>query len=74
MSRRFGNELDREEAGRLPVDPGLCASCTQLRILTSRTSAFVRCGKAEEDGRFPRYPPLPVVQCAGYERVGGLEG
>lgn len=66
-TRKHGNEQGREALDRLPVHPGLCASCVHLRILTSRRSAFARCGKAEEDDRFLRYPPLPVVECAGYD-------
>ncbi|HXU45843.1 MAG TPA: hypothetical protein VN783_09970 [Thermoanaerobaculia bacterium] len=56
---------------RLPTHPGLCADCRHLRLLASRRSVFVRCGKAEEDERFPRYPALPVRECAGYEREAG---
>jgi hypothetical protein len=26
----------------------------------------VRCGLADTDPRFPRYPPLPVRNCDGY--------
>lgn len=25
------------------------------------------CGLAKEDPRFPRYPALPVLSCAGFE-------
>lgn len=52
---------------RLTADPGLCGTCRHLRLLASARSVFVRCGKAETDPAFPRYPPLPVVRCAGYE-------
>jgi hypothetical protein len=54
-------------APRLAVDPGLCARCVHLLMLTSPRSAFVRCGLADTDPRFPRYPRLPVLSCAGYE-------
>lgn len=52
---------------RLPVKPGLCETCVHLRLLASRTSVFVRCGLAETDPAFPRYPSIPVLRCAGYE-------
>jgi hypothetical protein len=45
---------------------GLCATCEHLRVLASKTSVFVRCGLAETDSRFPKYPPLPVRACEGY--------
>ncbi len=53
------------EAG---VRAGLCETCRHARVLTSRTSLFLRCGRAETDPRFPRYPPLPVVACRGWQR------
>jgi hypothetical protein len=52
----------------LSTPAGLCATCEHLRLQASKTSVFVRCGLAEVDSRFPKYPPLPVVVCGGYER------
>lgn len=46
---------------------GLCARCEHLRLLASKSSVFVRCGRAEEDPRFTRYPGLPVHACPGYQ-------
>jgi len=53
-----------------PADPvGLCPSCRFVDIvISSRGSVFYRCTLADTDPRFRRYPVLPVVQCAGYER------
>ncbi|HVS03181.1 MAG TPA: hypothetical protein VMT16_10470 [Thermoanaerobaculia bacterium] len=56
------------EVGELPLPPGLCADCRHLRLVRSQRSTFVRCAMAEVDRRFPRYPRLPVLECAGYER------
>lgn len=53
--------------GRLGASPGLCARCLHLRLLASPRSVFVRCGKAEADPRFSRYPGLPVRECPGFE-------
>lgn len=53
----------------LAVHPGLCATCVHLRLLASKRSVFVRCGLAETDPRFLRYPPLPVRACPGYREV-----
>jgi hypothetical protein len=54
---------------RLTVEPGLCRACENLRLLASPRSVFVRCGLAETDPAFPRYPPLPVLSCPGYRRI-----
>jgi hypothetical protein len=56
----------RRLLARLPLHPGLCAGCAHLKLLASARSVFVRCGLAATDPAFPRYPPLPVVRCAGY--------
>ena len=60
--------MSQQSSGRpaLPVAAGLCATCLHLRVQASKTSVFVRCGLAEVDSRFPKYPPLPVVVCGGY--------
>ncbi len=51
---------------------GLCETCAWVRIATNRRgSVFYRCLRADTDPpdpRFVRYPPLPVLQCPGYER------
>jgi len=39
-----------------------------MRSVTNRRgSTFFRCGRADTDPSFPRYPPLPVLECRGYE-------
>jgi hypothetical protein len=58
------------------VEPGLCASCLHARRVQSRRgSVFRLCSLSHTDARFPRYPRLPVLRCAGYERTlgGGAE-
>ena len=48
-------------------DPGLCARCLHARAITSgKGSTFWLCGKSAEDSRFPKYPRLPVLRCAGF--------
>jgi hypothetical protein len=59
---------------RLAVQPGLCASCVHLRLLASPRSVFVRCGLADSDPAFPRYPALPVLGCAGFRRLAAPAG
>lgn len=67
--RRPVSPEERRALDRLPTPAGLCASCDHLRLLASRRSLFVRCGLADADPAFPRYPPLPVVACRGYLRA-----
>jgi len=54
------------------ADPaGLCASCVHAKIITSsRGSVFYLCQLAFIDPRFPKYPPLPVLACDGYQPAG----
>jgi hypothetical protein len=53
---------------------GLCLTCRWMRSVTNRRgSTFFRCGRADTDPAFPRYPPLPVLQCAGYESAGTID-
>jgi len=48
---------------------GLCLSCRWMRAVTTRRgSTFYRCGRADTDPRFARYPALPMRQCVGYEQ------
>lgn len=51
---------------------GLCAACTNARtVVSGRGSAFWMCELAATDPRFRKYPPLPVVECAGFEAKPG---
>lgn len=71
MTRRAGRP-DEEDLARLErsgAPAGLCATCRHAGLLASRSSLFLRCGMAELDPSFPRYPRLPVLACRGYERL-----
>ncbi|MEX2611542.1 MAG: hypothetical protein WEA24_16585, partial [Gemmatimonadota bacterium] len=53
--------------GREWPQPGLCAGCDHARVVATRTgSRFWLCGLSRDDERFPRYPRLPVLRCAGF--------
>jgi hypothetical protein len=67
--QRTASPEERRRVAELAVPAGLCATCEHLRVLASR-SVFVRCGLAETDPRFAKYPPLPVRACGGYRPVG----
>lgn len=50
------------------VIPGLCAACAFARLIDSGRSTFSLCERALTDPRFLKYPPLPVLSCAGYQQ------
>ena len=47
---------------------GLCRMCRHARPVTTPRSTFWMCGLAATDPRFEKYPRLPMLACAGYER------
>lgn len=50
------------------MDAGLCDCCQFQKIVRSEEGLiFSLCCQSELDGRYPRYPRLPVYQCVGYE-------
>ena len=52
-------------------DFGLCDSCVHQRLVRSgRGSVFSLCRLAASDPRFPKYPRVPVLECAGFEERG----
>ena len=53
-----------------PPNAGLCALCDHAIVRpTRRGTVYLRCGRAADDSRFPRYPTLPVRACPGFERA-----
>ena len=57
------------------MSAGLCDTCIHQRVIkNTRGSTFSLCQRSKtEPERFPRYPRLPVTQCAGYERRSPTE-
>ena len=54
------------------TNPGLCGHCVNARIIESRRgSRFYMCELSKVDPAFPKYPPLPVLECSGYRPVAG---
>jgi len=47
---------------------GLCATCRHCRIVQAARSTFHLCTRSFTDRRFPKYPPLPVLRCIGFEK------
>lgn len=55
-------------------DAGLCDSCRHCKETSSpRGSVFRLCLLHETDARFAKYPRLPVIRCAGYEKKMNAE-
>ena len=53
------------------MNAGLCNTCVHQRVVkNTRGSTFSLCERSKtEPERYPRYPRLPVADCAGYARV-----
>jgi hypothetical protein len=50
-----------------PPNAGLCTTCRHRHIVESRRSTFLLCRRGLTDPAYRKYPPLPVVACAGFE-------
>jgi hypothetical protein len=54
---------------------GLCATCHHSRTVEARSGSDFRfCSKAKTELSYPKYPPLPVTRCAGYEQSSVFNG
>ena len=50
---------------------GQCRDCLHHRVTGNRKgSLFYLCGRSKGEPRFRKYPPLPVLDCEGYEPGG----
>jgi hypothetical protein len=55
-----------------PPTPGLCASCRHQKLIgNTRGSRFSMCLLSKSDSSYPKYPRIPVLECAGYRRREG---
>jgi hypothetical protein len=55
------------------VNGGLCDSCEHQKLVRNRRgSTFSMCLRHRtEPERYPKYPRLPVRECAGHSTVSG---
>jgi hypothetical protein len=37
------------------------------KVTSDRGSEFYRCELHQTNPNFPKYPPLPVIRCSGYD-------
>lgn len=50
----------------------LCQRCSLVRVIESaKGSVFLQCTLAKTDERFSKYPPQPVLRCAGFQAESG---
>jgi hypothetical protein len=51
------------------MNAGLCDTCVHQRVVkNTRGSSFSLCQRSKtEPERYPRYPRVPVTECAGHE-------
>jgi hypothetical protein len=58
----------------MTAPPGLCGACRHSRVIETRRGATFRlCERSTlEPDRYPRYPALPVIDCAGFETATSL--
>lgn len=57
------------------TEGSLCERCEHCQtVVSGKGSRFLLCRLTRTDDRFPKYPPQPVVRCAGYQAAGSAEG
>ena len=67
-------EAGRPEEGDDHLRVGLCVSCRHARVVTNRrASRFWLCERSFHEPAYPKYPPLPVLACPGWEPVAEAE-
>ena len=45
----------------------LCETCQNMREVRTARSRFLLCELSVVDDAYPKYPPQPIVRCAGYQ-------
>ncbi|MBI3803264.1 MAG: hypothetical protein HY282_05825 [Nitrospirae bacterium] len=54
-----GNDIDQI---------GLCRECAHAKVVRSaKGSLFYFCRRNDTDPSYPKYPPLPIFSCSGFE-------
>ena len=49
---------------------GLCIGCRHTSVTrTGKGAIFYLCRLSQSDPGYPKYPPLPVRSCAGFEPI-----
>lgn len=45
----------------------LCETCQHMREVRTARSRFLLCEPSTTNANYPKYPPQPVIRCAGYQ-------
>ena len=62
-----------QDSSKNPPRVGLCEKCRFVRRIESdHGSTFYMCERSFTDASYPKYPRLPVLQCAGYVPTDNL--
>ncbi|MFY9469270.1 MAG: hypothetical protein WAP37_04055 [Solirubrobacterales bacterium] len=70
-SRRDVSAPGRRPPGE-PGRYGLCDTCVNAKLIrNTRGSVFMMCMLHTVDARFPKYPPVPIIECRGYAEPSG---
>jgi hypothetical protein len=60
--------VEREPDATADERVGLCAGCRHARRVEAPRTLYWMCRLSLTDPRYDKYPRLPVVVCAGYEK------
>jgi hypothetical protein len=61
--------MEEDDAPPESAIVGLCSDCAHAKKLKTKIDATIYlCGRAAADSRFPKFPRLPIMACAGYEK------
>lgn len=53
---------------------GLCGRCRHHAwVVSGRGSRFLFCERSRREPEYPKYPPLPIADCPGYEPFPAVE-
>ena len=70
--RLIGRPFPAMAPGHRPPDAvGLCSDCRHSRTVPAAESTYWLCRRSASDPAFPKYPPLPVRTCRGFQWGSG---
>ena len=50
------------------MTPSLCESCEHMRLVQTARSRFLLCELSGSNHDYAKYPPQPIIVCAGYQK------
>ena len=65
--RLIGSVLPHGASGAADDPVGLCRDCRHSRQVPAVRATYWMCRRSATDSSFPKYPPLPVRNCRGFE-------